>query len=32
MTRAMRGLLVVVPEEATSPLLQGFSAEHWNVT
>lgn len=31
MTRAMRALLVVVPEGTTNPLLQGFSKEFWNV-
>ncbi|WP_069804144.1 3'-5' exonuclease [Thermogemmatispora onikobensis] len=31
MTRAMRALLVVVPQAATSPLLEGFDAAYWNV-
>jgi superfamily I DNA/RNA helicase len=31
MTRAMRGLLVLVPEGATSPVLQGLGEEQWNV-
>lgn len=31
MTRAMRALLVVVPEGTTNPLLQGFSKDVWNV-
>ena len=31
MTRAMRALLVTVPADATSPLLRGFDAKHWNV-
>ncbi|BCL80112.1 DNA helicase [Ktedonobacteria bacterium brp13] len=30
MTRAMRALLVVIPHEASSPLLQGFDATYWN--
>ncbi len=31
MTRAMRALLVVVPENAGSPLLTGFSGHFWNL-
>jgi len=31
MTRAMRALLVVVPEQTRSPLLQGFDATYWNL-
>jgi len=31
MTRAMRTLLVVVPTETRSPLLQGFDATYWNL-
>jgi hypothetical protein len=31
MTRAMRALLVVVPQGTTSPLLQGFQPPRWNV-
>ncbi len=31
MTRAMRALLVTVPADARSPLLQGFDAKYWNV-
>jgi superfamily I DNA/RNA helicase/mRNA-degrading endonuclease RelE of RelBE toxin-antitoxin system len=31
MTRAMRALLVVVPSEASSPLLEGFDATSWNL-
>ncbi len=30
MTRAMRALLVIVPESAKSPLLEGFEPEYWN--
>lgn len=30
MTRAMRALLVVIPEGTDSPLLQGFSPARWN--
>ncbi len=30
MTRAMRALLVVVPEGADTPLLQGFPPARWN--
>ncbi len=30
MTRAMRALLVLVPMQAKSPLLEGFEAEYWN--
>ncbi|MFO0556200.1 MAG: 3'-5' exonuclease [Polyangiaceae bacterium] len=30
MTRAMRALLVVVPEGADTPLLQGFAPARWN--
>lgn len=32
MTRAMRGLLVVVPAETKSPLLSGFDAGLWNTS
>jgi mRNA-degrading endonuclease RelE of RelBE toxin-antitoxin system len=31
MTRAMRVLLVTVPMQAKSPLLEGFDAEYWNL-
>ncbi len=31
MTRAMRALLVTVPTQTKSPLLQGFAGEYWNV-
>mgnify|MGYP001435652335 CR=1 FL=1 len=31
MTRAMRALLVIVPESARSPLLEGFEPEYWNM-
>ena len=31
MTRAMRALLVVIPEGTKSPLLNGFSKDFWNV-
>jgi len=31
MTRAMRALLLLVPVQAKSPLLEGFEGEHWNV-
>jgi superfamily I DNA/RNA helicase/mRNA-degrading endonuclease RelE of RelBE toxin-antitoxin system len=31
MTRAMRALLVLVPEAARSPLMEGFEARYWNV-
>ena len=30
MTRAMRTLLVVIPEQSNSPLLQGFDTKYWN--
>ncbi len=30
MTRAMRALLVLVPVQAKSPLLEGFEGEYWN--
>jgi len=30
MTRAMRMLLVLIPAEATSPVLTGFDAAYWN--
>jgi superfamily I DNA/RNA helicase/mRNA-degrading endonuclease RelE of RelBE toxin-antitoxin system len=30
MTRAMRGLLVLVPQGATSPVLQGLGGPQWN--
>lgn len=31
MTRAMRALLVVIPEWAKSPLLSGFAERYWNL-
>jgi superfamily I DNA/RNA helicase/mRNA-degrading endonuclease RelE of RelBE toxin-antitoxin system len=31
MTRSMRALLVVVPSSTTSPLLNGFDSEYWNI-
>ena len=31
MTRAMRALLVIVPAHTTSPLLQGFDSDYWNL-
>ena len=31
MTRAMRALLVVVPVQANSPLLEGFDGRYWNL-
>jgi len=31
MTRAMRALLVIVPANATSPLLRGFDVRYWNL-
>jgi superfamily I DNA/RNA helicase/mRNA-degrading endonuclease RelE of RelBE toxin-antitoxin system len=31
MTRAMRALLVTIPAETRSPLLQGFDATYWNL-
>jgi superfamily I DNA/RNA helicase len=31
MTRAMRALLVILPENADSPLMQGFQPQYWNV-
>ena len=31
MTRAMRALLVVVPVQAKSPLLEGFDGAYWNL-
>jgi superfamily I DNA/RNA helicase/mRNA-degrading endonuclease RelE of RelBE toxin-antitoxin system len=31
MTRAMRALLVVIPEWAKSPLLSGFAEQYWNL-
>ena len=31
MTRAMRALLVVVPVQAKSPLLEGFEGAFWNL-
>ncbi len=31
MTRAMRALLVVVPTDARTPLLQGFDPAYWNL-
>jgi superfamily I DNA/RNA helicase/mRNA-degrading endonuclease RelE of RelBE toxin-antitoxin system len=32
MTRAMRALLVVIPHQSATPLLQGFDPSYWNVT
>ena len=32
MTRAMRALLVIVPANTSSPLLQGFDPTYWNTT
>jgi superfamily I DNA/RNA helicase/mRNA-degrading endonuclease RelE of RelBE toxin-antitoxin system len=31
MTRAMRALLVAVPAESSSPLMQGFDSGRWNI-
>jgi superfamily I DNA/RNA helicase len=31
MTRAMRALLVVIPNKASTPLLQGFDKAHWEL-
>ncbi|MFW6358105.1 MAG: UvrD-helicase domain-containing protein [Chroococcales cyanobacterium] len=31
MTRAMRGLLVIIPAENNSPILRGFDANLWNM-
>ncbi len=31
MTRAMRALLIVIPEWARSPLLSGFAEQYWNL-
>ena len=31
MTRAMRALLMTVPAQTNSPLLQGFDATYWNL-
>ncbi len=31
MTRAMRALLVILPAEVKTPLLQGFDASYWNM-
>ncbi len=31
MTRAMRALLVVIPHESATPLLQGFDPSYWNL-
>jgi len=31
MTRAMRALLMAVPAQTNSPLLQGFDEAYWNV-
>ncbi|GCE08139.1 DNA helicase [Dictyobacter aurantiacus] len=31
MTRAMRALLVVTPQDSTSPLMQGFDRQYWNI-
>jgi hypothetical protein len=30
-TRAMRALLVILPAEAKTPLLQGFDGSYWNM-
>jgi superfamily I DNA/RNA helicase len=30
MTRAMRALLVAIPERAQSPLFSGFEGDYWN--
>jgi superfamily I DNA/RNA helicase/mRNA-degrading endonuclease RelE of RelBE toxin-antitoxin system len=32
MTRAMRALLIIVPANTSSPLLQGFDPTYWNTT
>jgi superfamily I DNA/RNA helicase/mRNA-degrading endonuclease RelE of RelBE toxin-antitoxin system len=32
MTRAMRALLVVIPHQSTTPLLQGFDPSYWNLS
>ncbi len=32
MTRAMRALLVVIPHQSTTPLLQGFDSSYWNLS
>jgi len=32
MTRAMRALLVVIPHQSTTPLLQGFDPSSWNLS
>jgi superfamily I DNA/RNA helicase/mRNA-degrading endonuclease RelE of RelBE toxin-antitoxin system len=31
MTRSMRALLLIVPNESTSPLLDGFDQDYWNL-
>ena len=31
MTRAMRGLLVLLPEDTASPLFTGFAEPYWNI-
>lgn len=31
MTRAMRAMLVIIPESAQSPLLEEFDAHYWNL-
>ncbi|MEZ4624431.1 MAG: hypothetical protein R2843_06480 [Thermomicrobiales bacterium] len=31
MTRAMRGLLVLLPEDTASPLFTGFAEPYWNL-
>ncbi|GER90551.1 hypothetical protein KDW_47130 [Dictyobacter vulcani] len=30
MTRAMRALLVIIPHDTTTPLLEGFDPQYWN--
>ncbi|GHO89187.1 UvrD-helicase domain-containing protein [Dictyobacter formicarum] len=32
MTRAMRALIVIIPQGATTPLLDGFDPKYWNLT
>ncbi|GLV59774.1 DNA helicase [Dictyobacter sp. S3.2.2.5] len=32
MTRAMRALIVIIPQGATTPLLDGFDPQYWNLT
>jgi superfamily I DNA/RNA helicase len=31
MTRAMRALLIIIPADNLSPLLQNFDSKHWNL-